>query len=284
MTVDVEDYFQVTNFEGVVSRDSWASRECRVEDNTTRLLDLFAAANMKATFFVLAWVAERFPGLVRRIAADGHEIASHGYWHQLIHHQTPEAFRDDVRTAKALLEDTTGTAVVGYRAPSFSVTRRTLWALDVLLEEGHTYDSSIVPVRHNRYGIPGTDRHAFAISCGSGTMIEVPVSTGRVGGVQLLVGGAYFRFMPYAWTEGNISRMNAEESRPAVFYVHPWEIDPAQPRLPASPLSRIRHYHNLGATEPRLRRLLGRFRFGTVRQLVESLPALPPRSLDSARP
>lgn len=272
MTVDVEDYFQVTNFESVITRDSWASRECRVEANTTRMLDLFAAANVTATFFVLGWVAERFPGLVRRIAAEGHEVASHGYWHRLIHHQTPDEFRVDVRAAKARLEDTIGTEIRGYRAPSFSVTVDTLWACDVLLEEGYAYDSSIVPVRHNRYGIPTAGRHAYVIRRSSGSLVEVPVSTSPLAGMNLLVGGAYFRFLPYRWTETSISRLNTSERMPAVFYVHPWEIDPAQPRIAAAPLAKLRHYHNLHVAEHRLRRLLQRFSFGTVRELIDSVP------------
>ncbi|MEZ5291476.1 MAG: DUF3473 domain-containing protein [Vicinamibacterales bacterium] len=282
MTVDVEDYFHVSNFERVVDRSSWASRESRVEANTERLLALFREAGVSATFFVLAWVAERVPGLVRRIAAEGHEVASHGYGHRLIYDQTPDAFRDDVRRAKGLLEDASGQRVDGYRAPSFSVTARSLWALDVLIDEGYTYDSSIFPVHHDRYGIPDAERHAGVVSRPGGTIVEVPASTVRLAGVNWPIGGGgYFRLLPYGWTRWGMRRVNDLERAPAVFYLHPWEIDPDQPRLEAPALARYRHYHNLDDTEPRLRRLLQEFPFGTMRGLIASVP-LPPITLGTA--
>lgn len=282
MTIDVEDYFHVSNFEHVVDRGSWATRESRVEANTDRLLGMFDAAGVTATFFVLAWVAERVPALVRRIAAAGHEVASHGYGHRLIYDQTAEVFRDDVRRAKGLLEDTSGQRVDGYRAPSFSVTARSMWALDVLIEEGYTYDSSIFPVHHDRYGIPDAERHAGVVSRAAGSIVEVPASTVRMAGVNWPVGGGgYFRLLPYGWTRWGLRRVNDVERAPAVFYLHPWEVDPDQPRLTAPALARYRHYHNLADTAPRLERLMREFPFGTMRELIASVP-LPPLTLGSA--
>lgn len=296
LTVDVEDYFQVSAFEHVVARERWGEYPSRVVANTDRLLDLFAGRDVRATFFVLGWVADREPALVRRIAAAGHEIASHGYGHRLIYEQTPEEFREDVRRARALLEAVSGQAVVGYRAPSFSITERSLWALDVLIEEGYAWDASIFPIRHDRYGIPSAPRHAFRVHAGvsrAGTLaaqgfrlrnasadspepsaqavspaislLEIPASTVRVAGVNLPIGGGgYFRLLPYAWTRRGIRRLNQVEQKPAVFYLHPWEVDPDQPRLAAGWRSRFRHYRNLDRTEGRLRRLLGDFSFGTI--------------------
>jgi polysaccharide deacetylase family protein (PEP-CTERM system associated) len=284
MTIDVEDYFHVSNFAHVVDRASWAARESRVEANTERLLAIFERAGVAGTFFVLAWVAERCPGLVRRIAGAGHEVASHGYAHRLIYDQTPDEFRDDVRRAKRLLEDTCGQRVDGYRAPSFSVTRQSLWALDVLIDEGYTYDSSVFPVHHDRYGIPDADRHAGVVERPGGTIVEVPASTVRMAGVNWPVGGGgYFRLLPYGWTRWGIRRVNAHEGAPAVFCLHPWEVDPGQPRLPAPAIARFRHYRNLADTETRLERLLREFAFGTMRSLIASAP-LPRLSLGAAAP
>ena len=269
MTVDVEDYFQVSAFDSVVRRDDWASMPSRVVINTQRLLRLFDAHSVKGTFFVLGWVAERFPGLVREIAAAGHELASHGHGHRLVYELTPEEFQADVRKAKAVIEDAGGQQVRGYRAPSFSITDRSLWALDILLDEGHSYDASIFPVRHDRYGIPDAPRHRHEIRRVGGVLLEAPGSTVRVVGVNLPVaGGGYFRLLPYRWTRWGIARLNRAENQPAIFYVHPWEIDPDQPRLHASALSRFRHYRNLDKTEPRLNRLLRDFRFTSVSALL----------------
>ena len=269
MSVDVEDYFQVSAFDRVVSRDEWATMPSRVRPNTLRLLDLFDEHEVRATFFVLGWVADRDPQLVRDIAARGHEVASHGYGHRLVYDQTPDAFREDVRRAKGLLEEQSGRPVTGYRAPSYSVTRRSLWALDVLLEEGYEYDTSIFPIRHDRYGIPDSERHAYSIDRPHGRLVEVPASTVRIASVNLPVaGGGYFRLLPYWWTRWGIGRVNRAEARPAVFYLHPWEIDPEQPRLPADRLGRFRHYTNLDQTERRLRQLLADFRFDTIESLV----------------
>ena len=269
MSVDVEDYFQVNAFDHVVPRDRWEHLESRVTRNTERLLALFEAGGVTATFFVLGWVAERFPSLVAAIAKQGHEVASHGYAHHLIYNQTREAFRDDVRRAKDLLESATGVHVDGFRAPSYSVTETTLWALDVLIEEGYRYDASIFPIRHDRYGMPSSPRHPHVLTRDGGSLVEAPASTVRWAGLNLPVaGGGYFRIFPYAWTRWGIRRINRREGRPAIFYLHPWEIDPAQPRFNAGVVSRFRHYRNLDKTEPRLRRLLRDFRFSTVRRVL----------------
>jgi polysaccharide deacetylase family protein (PEP-CTERM system associated) len=249
--------------------------------NTERLLELFDSYEVKGTFFVLGWVAERHPQLVQRIAAAGHEVASHGYNHRLVYDQTPKAFRDDVRRAKALLESAGGRPVLGYRAPSYSITPRSLWALDILIEEGYRYDSSIFPIRHDRYGIPVSPRHAYLLERPIGVLIEAPGSTTRVGSFNLPIGGGgYFRILPYEWTRWGISRVNRLEGRPAIFYLHPWEIDPDQPRLRAGLLSRFRHYRNLAATESRLRQLLSDFKFGPMSAVLDrsNAPALPGRA------
>jgi polysaccharide deacetylase family protein (PEP-CTERM system associated) len=269
MTVDVEDYFHVSVFDGIVPRSQWDQLESRVCRNTERLLDLLAEHGVRATFFVLGWVAERHPALVVRIAAAGHEVASHGYGHRLVYDQTPSAFRDDVRRAKALLEDASGMAVNGYRAPSYSIVPRSLWALDVLIEEGHTYDASIFPIRHDRYGIPVSARHPYVIDRPNGRLIEAPASTASAAGTNLpIAGGGYFRLLPYGWTRWGIQRVNHAERLPVIFYLHPWEIDPDQPRLHAGLLSRVRHYRNLDQTEARLRQLLKDFAWGSLRSIL----------------
>lgn len=265
MTIDVEDYFHVSVFDGVVPRHQWDTLESRVCRNTDRILAIFDERQVRGTFFILGWVAERFPDLVRRIAWAGHEIASHGYAHRLVYDQMPAAFREDVRRAKALLEATTGMPVRGFRAPSYSITPRSLWALDVLIEEGYTYDTSIFPIHHDRYGIPLSARHPYWIHRASGSILEIPGSTLRWNGMNLPIGGGgYFRLLPYAWTRWGISQLNRDEQRPAVFYLHPWEIDPDQPRLRTSTLGRLRHYGRLDQTEHRLRQLLSEFAFGPL--------------------
>ena len=273
MSVDVEDYFQVSAFDRVVSRDDWDRMESRVERNTHRLLDLFDEFHVRGTFFVLAWVAERHGALVRDIDRRGHEIASHGYGHRLVYEQTPDAFREDIRQAKAILEDASGRRVVGYRAPSYSITARSLWAIDTLVEEGYEYDSSIFPIRHDRYGMPDAARHPHVLTSQSGPLAELPPATTRLGGVNLPVaGGGYFRLLPYGWTRWGLTRINEEEGQPAVFYLHPWELDAGQPRLEADALGRFRHYRHLDRTEGRLRQLLGDFQFGPMRALTADLP------------
>ena len=272
MSIDVEDYFHVSVFDGVVPRRDWDRMPTRVVGNTERLLGLFDEFRVRATFFVLGWVVERFPSLVRAIADRGHEIASHGYAHRLVYDQTLPAFRDDIRRAKQLLEDASGRRVAGYRAPSYSITPRSLWALDVLLEEGYEYDASIFPIRHDRYGIPVSGRRPYLIRRQTGTLVEIPGSTTRIGQVNLPVaGGGYFRLLPYSWTRWGISRINRLERLPAIFYLHPWEIDPEQPKLRAGRLGRFRHYRNLERTESRLRRLLTDFRFDAVEKVVAAV-------------
>jgi polysaccharide deacetylase family protein (PEP-CTERM system associated) len=271
MTVDVEDYFQVSAFEGIAPRPRWDRFESRVSANTDRLLTLFAEKGIKATFFVLGWIAERHRDLVRRIAENGHEIASHGYAHRLVYDLTEATFREDTRRSKAILEDASGRAVLGYRAPSYSITPRSLWALDILIEEGFRYDASIFPIHHDRYGIPVSPRHPYVIDRAVGSLIEAPASTVRRGPLNLPIGGGgYFRLLPYWWTRWGIGHINRCEGRPCIFYLHPWEIDPGQPRLHCSWLGRVRHYRNLDQTELRLRRLLDEFSFGPMSQVLHA--------------
>jgi polysaccharide deacetylase family protein (PEP-CTERM system associated) len=265
MTVDVEDYFQVSAFEAVAPKNRWDGFESRVVANTERVLAVLRDAGVSATFFVLGWTAERYPHLVRRIVEEGHEIASHGYAHRLVYDMTPDEFRNDLREAKAALEAAGAGGVCGYRAASYSITARSLWAMDVLIEEGYAYDCSIFPIHHDRYGIPGAPRYPHIVERPGGSLLEIPPSTVSFAGLNLPVaGGGYFRILPYAWTERGIRHLNQVEKQPAVFYVHPWELDPAQPRLAAGWRSRLRHYTNLGRTEERLRALLGTFRFGSI--------------------
>jgi polysaccharide deacetylase family protein (PEP-CTERM system associated) len=274
MTVDVEDYFQVSAFDGVLPRSNWDSIESRVVANTERILDIFQDTDVRATFFVLGWVAERYPGLVRRIAAAGHELASHGYAHRLVYDLTPSMFREDIRRSKIVMEQAAGVAVRGYRAPSYSVTPRSLWALDILIDEGFTYDASIFPIHHDRYGIPLSPRYPYRINRERGEILEAPASTVRWGPFNFPVaGGGYFRILPYEWTRWGISRINREEQRAAIFYIHPWEVDPDQPRLSGSLLSRFRHYRNLDKTEARLRRMLKDFRFGPMTAILRHMDA-----------
>jgi polysaccharide deacetylase family protein (PEP-CTERM system associated) len=270
MTVDVEDYFQVSAFDTIVSRAGWDGFDSRVTRNTDRLLELFDQANVRATFFVLGWVADKWPALVRRIANAGHEVASHGYHHQLLYMLTPKQFREDVRAAKTSLENAIGRKVIGFRAPSYSVIKSTLWAVDVLIEEGHVYDASIFPIHHDRYGIPDAPRHAHVMQRPVGTLIELPASTARVAGMNLpIAGGGYFRLLPYAWTRWGIRRVNRVEGKPVVFYIHPWELDPDQPRMDVGMTTRVRHYAGLGQTERRLRRLLQDFHFDSVASVLK---------------
>jgi polysaccharide deacetylase family protein (PEP-CTERM system associated) len=266
LSFDVEDWFQVENFKAAITADSWSSRECRVEANTTRLLRLLADHNVAATFFVLGWIAERYPGLVRQIAAAGHEIASHGYGHTMVYRQTREAFRDDIRRAKDLLETITGKPVAGYRAPSFSITRDSLWAIDILHECGYRYDSSIFPTSfHNRYGFSGGSDGIMAFDNG---LLEVPISTYRMGALRLpLGGGGYFRLLPYAYFKFFFERLN-RQGKSFVFYLHPWEIDPGQPVVNVPWQLRFRHYNNLHRTENRLVRLLKDFTFQPIAAAV----------------
>jgi polysaccharide deacetylase family protein (PEP-CTERM system associated) len=277
LTVDVEDYFHVAALAPNIHRDSWTTRESRVVGNTQRLLAIFEQFDVRGTFFVLGWVAERYPQLVKDIAARGHEIACHGFSHRLVYEQSPEEFYGETQRSKNLLEDITGSAVLGYRAASYSIVRESLWALDILVELGFVYDSSIFPVRHDRYGIPNAERAPHRMSTPSGkSIVEWPLATASIFGFRLPVaGGGYFRLLPYWLSRWGLASINRRELRPFIFYLHPWEIDPGQPRVAASSLSRFRHYTNLGKCEERLRRLLGEFQFGTARAALVRAGLLP---------
>jgi polysaccharide deacetylase family protein (PEP-CTERM system associated) len=270
LSVDVEDYFQVSAFQSSISRSSWDSLQCRVERNVDRLLALLQDHAVRATFFTLGWVAHRYPGLVRRIDAAGHEVASHGYSHHRATEQAPHEFYEDIVRAKRLLEDLVGHPVHGYRAPSFSISYRNLWAFDCIARAGYRYSSSVYPVRHDHYGMPDAPRFAHRLPNG---LVEVPLSTVQVVGVNLpAAGGGYFRLAPYSVSSWAIERVNRVDRQPAIFYMHPWEIDPEQPRVAGAPLrSRFRHYLNLRKTEPRLARLLGDFRWDRVDRAFASV-------------
>lgn len=263
-SVDVEDYFHVEALSSAIDRGQWDRLEYRVEDNTHRVLELLAEEGVRATFFVLGWVASRSPELVRDIHRAGHEVACHGLTHQLVYKQSPETFRNETREAKQRLEDATGASVLGYRAATYSITQASLWALEILEELGFRYDSSIFPIRHDLYGIPDAPR--FPYHPGPGQLLEVPITTVEIGGQRLPCGGGgYFRLLPYVPFRSALRRVNARDGQPAVFYCHPWEIDPDQPRVPGvSAISRFRHYTNLGRMEGRLRRLLRDFRWGRM--------------------
>jgi polysaccharide deacetylase family protein (PEP-CTERM system associated) len=299
LTIDVEDYFQVHAFSKAVRRDQWASFEPRVEKNTLRILDIIDSCNTSsrkdekhtATFFVLGWVAERFPGLVKEIATRGHEVACHGYWHECIFNQTRKEFEDDVRRAKGTLEDIVGKPVIGYRAPTYSIKIETLWAVEILVSLGFRYDSSIFPIRHDAYGIPNAPRFPFFIQVNgngvslqkmeqssymeSGTdnakgLVEFPLTTTRVlGGNLPIAGGGYFRLFPYALTKTLLGRVNERDRKPFVFYMHPWELDANLPRIDGGNLlANLRTYINLEKTEARLTNLLSSFRFSSVSKLI----------------
>jgi polysaccharide deacetylase family protein (PEP-CTERM system associated) len=262
LTIDVEDYYMVSAFADRVRFDAWHSYESRVERNSRMLLETLARHGVKATFFVLGWVAEQCPRLVKDIHAAGHEVASHGYNHRLIYDQTPDEFREDARRTKRILEDLTGSRVMGFRATSYSVIKETLWALDILLEEGYVYDSSIFPVHHDRYGMPEAPRFPHLIERAAGGITEFPPTTSRIFGQNIPVaGGGYLRLFPLAVTKAAIRRINGKERQSAIVYLHPWEIDEDQPRMQGSLLSRTRHYLNLSSTMPKLEGLLKTFSF-----------------------
>lgn len=259
LSVDVEDWFQVGAFERTIRREDWAGLESRVARNTEAVLALFGRAGVYATFFTLGWVAKRHPALIRRIADAGHEIASHGWDHRRVFMMTREQFARDIARTRQVLEDASGSAVTGYRAPSFSIDARTPWAHEALAEAGYAYSSSVAPIRHDHYGWPEAPRFAFRPVADS-ALIELPVTTAQIAGRRLAAGGGgFFRLLPYGFSVWAIARAN-EAKRPAVFYFHPWEIDPEQPRVNEAPLrSRLRHYSRLGAMESKLERLLGQF-------------------------
>jgi polysaccharide deacetylase family protein (PEP-CTERM system associated) len=270
-TVDVEDYYHVSAFERTIDRSDWERYDSRVTDNTLRILDLLDRHDTKATFFVLGWIAERRPELVREIHRRGHEVGSHGYWHRLIYEQSPEEFRSDLRLSREVLRNAIGGEVLAYRAPSFSITTRSMWAYQILAEEGFRIDSSVFPIHHDRYGVPDARPDVHRVDTPAGPIWEFPMSIVRLAWMNLPVGGGgYFRLYPLRWTLRMLSRINAKYGRSFTCYVHPWEIDPGQPRLKAgSAISRARHYVNLRTTEKKLDVLLKTFRFG---RLCDFLP------------
>ncbi len=271
-TVDVEDYFQVSAFEKHIGRKWWDAHDARVVDSTRRILRLLERHDVRGTFFVLGWVAERFPNLVSEIDRAGHEVGSHSYWHRLIYNQTPDEFRADLCMSRDVLENIIGRPVTSYRAPSFSITPRSWWALEILAEEGFVTDSSIFPTCHDRYGMPNAPQEIHPIATPAGTIWEIPLTVAQIGRWNIPVGGGgYFRLYPWSFTRRLLGGINRRLDRPFVFYVHPWEVDPEQPRVPvASRLSRFRHYVNLSTTELKLDRLLRSFRFGRLCDVVEA--------------
>jgi polysaccharide deacetylase family protein (PEP-CTERM system associated) len=270
LSVDVEDWFQVGAFEKVIERGDWESLPRRVEVNTSRVLDLFAEAGVKATFFTLGWVAERHPALIRCVAEAGHEVASHGWDHRRVFTMSEAEFRDDLARARAAIEDAAGVAISGYRAPSFSIDTRTPWAHRVLAEQGYAYSSSVAPVRHDHYGWPQSPRFAWRPLADS-DLIELPVTTVELAGRRMAAGGGgFFRLLPYAFSNWAISRVNGVDRRPAIFYFHPWEIDPGQPRIAAPLKSRLRHYTNLEAMRPKLMKLLESHQWGRTDQVAKA--------------
>jgi polysaccharide deacetylase family protein (PEP-CTERM system associated) len=275
-TIDVEDYFHVAALTSAISRESWGQREYRVERNTERLLELLGERRVHGTFFVLGWVAQRSPALLRRISEGGHEIACHGFSHELIYRQTRETFSEETSRAKKLLEDVVGRPVLGYRAASFSITRASIWALDVLIDLGFQYDSSIFPIHHDRYGIPGASPCIGPVSAPSGrTLVEFPLNAASFLGLKLPVsGGGYFRIFPYWLIRSGLRQINRKAGQPFMFYLHPWEIDPEQPRIGVGMLSRFRHYTNLHLCEERLSTLLNDFSFAPAAEILRHQGAL----------
>jgi polysaccharide deacetylase family protein (PEP-CTERM system associated) len=266
LTIDVEDYFQVSALAPYIRRDEWETRECRVERNVNRILQMLADHGVRATFFTLGWVAERYPQLVRSIVEGGHELASHGYGHERASDLNEVAFRQDITRSKRLLEDLSGAPVQGYRAPSFSIGTGNLWAFDQLAEAGYEYSSSIYPIKHDHYGMPDSPRFAYRVGAG---LLEVPITTVRMGQRNLpSTGGGWFRLMPYSLSRWMLAHVNKQDGEAAIFYFHPWEIDVDQPRVPGiDAKTRFRHYVNLGANEAKLRRLLKDFRWGRMDEI-----------------
>jgi len=267
MTVDVEDYFQVSAFERYVDKAQWPTWPLRVQDNTLRILDLFAAHQVRGTFFTLGWVAERYPDLIKRIVSEGHEIASHGWDHVRVNTQTPDEFRKDIERTRKLLQDISGEPVLGYRAASYSIGASEAWAWEQLADAGHRYSSSIVPIRHDLYGIPGAPR--FAFDAAGGRLLEIPITTVALAGRNINCGGGgWFRLFPYPFSRWALARVNELDGQAGIFYFHPWEIDPRQPRPQGLGLkTRFRHYLNLNRTYARLERLLADFRWGRMDEI-----------------
>lgn len=283
MSIDVEDYFQVSAFASYIRRDDWNALECRVERNVERILALLAERQVKATFFTLGWVAERYPQVVKAIVAGGHELASHGYGHERASDLAPAAFLEDISRAKQLLEDLGGVPVVGYRAPSFSIGKGNLWAFDLLRDAGYRYSSSVYPIAHDHYGMPDSPRFAYPVREG---LLEIPVTTLRLGSRNLpSSGGGYFRLLPYALSRWMIRRVNETDGEPAVFYFHPWEIDTEQPRVAGiDAKTRFRHYVNIPRTHDRIARLLGDFRWGRMDEIFLGREANPRPQAPSLSP
>ncbi|MCR2833691.1 XrtA system polysaccharide deacetylase [Parerythrobacter lacustris] len=275
LSVDVEDWFQVGAFENVIGRGDWDSLSLRVEDNVLRILDLFDEAEVKATFFTLGWVAKRHGALMRRIVEAGHELASHGYDHARVFTFDRKEFAEDIRKARTILEDASGAKVIGYRAPSFSFDQRTPWAYMELAEQGYAYSSSVAPVAHDHYGWKEAPRFAFKPLPWS-DLVEIPVTTAILGGKRVAAGGGgFFRVLPYGFSRWAIRQVNRRDARPAVFYFHPWEIDPDQPRVPNAPIkSRLRHYTNLDRMAPKLRELVHEFAWGRMDVLAHREAAI----------
>jgi polysaccharide deacetylase family protein (PEP-CTERM system associated) len=270
LTIDIEDWFQVGAFETVIDKADWDSLTHRVERNTDAVLALFGESGVKATFFTLGWVAERYPALMRRIVAEGHELASHGWDHDRVFRMDAETFRADLARARAALEDAGGVRVTGYRAPSFSIDARTPWAYEVLAEEGYAYSSSVAPLQHDHYGWPEASRYAFRPLANS-ALVEVPVTVAEFGARRMATGGGFFRLFPAALTDYAV-RQVAGQGQPAVFYFHPWEIDPDQPRVVDAPVkSKLRHYSRLGAMAGKLRGLIARHDWGRMDAVVAEL-------------
>jgi len=270
LSVDVEEWFQVGAFERVIAKGDWDGLNSRVEYNTGRVLDLFGETGVKATFFTLGWVAERHPALIRRIVDEGHELASHGWDHDRVFTMTAEGFRADLKRARIALEDASGDKVTGYRAPSFSIDQRTPWAHQILAEEGYLYSSSVAPLAHDHYGWADAPRHAYRPVAGS-ELIELPITLAEVAGRKITTGGGFFRLFPAAVTHRAVAQANRDQQRPAIFYFHPWEVDPGQPRVAHAPLkSRLRHYSRLGAMAGKLCGLVKRHDWGRVDAVVAS--------------
>jgi polysaccharide deacetylase family protein (PEP-CTERM system associated) len=266
LTIDVEDYFQVSAFAPHIARSEWNTRECRVQHNVEVILEMLQRHDTKATFFTLGWIAERYPGLIRQIAAQGHEIASHGYGHERASDQTKEAFFTDIQLAKVILEDISGQEVTGYRAPSFSIGSNNLWAFDCLLRAGYRYSSSIYPIAHDHYGMPDSPRFSYEVRPG---LLEVPITTLRAFGRNFpSSGGGYFRLLPYALSRWMLNRVNTGDQQPGIFYFHPWEIDTEQPRIEGiSKKTRFRHYVNIDRMEGRLNQLMQDYKWGRMDQI-----------------
>lgn len=271
LSFDVEEHFQVAAFWSTMRRRQWDNYESRVERNVEKILSILSLQGARATFFVLGWVARKHRGLVKTIASCGHEIASHGFGHEMITSQTPGLFREDVRNSKDILEDIIGGQVHGYRAPSFTITSETKWALPILVEEGYVYDSSIFPIQHDRYGMPGANPWCHLLETPAGPLWEVPPSTIRMGPIRLpIAGGGYFRLYPYQVLR-NLLRRAAAKGHPLVMYLHPWELDPDQPRMEGSLVSKFRHYLNLRKTEARLQQLVKDFQFTSIREAIDTV-------------